>query len=71
MVKREMEKFAGGQAAGPDNPVTILCVNVLKAIAEHPGRIYDGKHYDINILTETKGATEKVVELSKKQLATK
>lgn len=69
--KREMEKFASGQAVGPDNPVTILCINVLKAIAEHPGRIYEGKQKDINILTETHGATEKVVELSKKQLASR
>lgn len=69
--KREMEKFASGQTPGPDNPLTILCVNVLKAIAEHPGRIYDGKHYDINILTETKGVTDKIAELSQKKLATK
>lgn len=69
--KREMEKFASGQAPGPDNPLTILCVNVLKAIAEHPGRIYEGKHHDINIMTESKEAADKIVAISQKKLATK
>jgi hypothetical protein len=67
--KREMEKLASAQAAGPENPVTILCVNVLKAIAEHPLRIYEGKQQDINLMTETHAATEQIVELSKKQVA--
>jgi hypothetical protein len=69
--KREMEKLVSGQEAGPNNPVTILCVNVLKAIAEHPGRIYEGKPHDYNVFTETKEATDKIVELSKKQVAAK
>src|SRR2546430_10889121 len=43
--KREMEKIAIGSGAGP-SPITTLCVNVLKAIAERPGRIYEGKQKD-------------------------
>jgi hypothetical protein len=47
--KREMEKIT---VTGDDgqSPITTLCINVLKAIAERPGRIYEGKHQDINPL---------------------
>ena len=40
--KREMEKFAAGDSENP-TPITILCTNVLRAIAERPGRIYEGR----------------------------
>lgn len=66
--KREMEKIVGGDSAGP-TPITILCANVLRAIAERPGRIYEGKQQDINLLTETQAAAEQLAELSKKKVA--
>jgi len=66
--KREMEKIAAGTEANP-TPITILCTNVLRAIAERPGRIYEGKQEDINLLNETKSAFEKSAEFSKKKLS--
>jgi hypothetical protein len=66
--KREMEKIAAGESLNP-TPITILCTNVLRAIAERPGRIYEGKHQDINLLTELNGVVEKGAEISKKKLA--
>jgi hypothetical protein len=62
--KREMEKIAAGDTTSP-SPLTILCTNVLRAIAERPGRIYEGKHQDINLATEVKEA----IEYSKKKVA--
>ena len=44
--KREMTQIGTGDAANP-SPLMTLCVNVLKAISERPGRIYDGKQQDI------------------------
>jgi hypothetical protein len=69
--KREMEKIAAGQPAGPNNPITTLCVNVLKAIAERPGRIYEGKHKDITLHNEALGVLEQATEFSKKQISAK
>lgn len=66
--KREMEKITGGENQNP-TPLTILCTNILKAIAERPGRIYEGKPRDINLLGEIQGLAEKGAELSKKRLA--
>jgi hypothetical protein len=67
--KREMEKIAAGDGENP-TPITILCTNILRAIAERPGRIYEGKQQDINLLAEIQGLAEKSSELSKKKLAT-
>jgi hypothetical protein len=70
--KREMEKIAAGQPAGPNNPITTLCVNVLKAIAERPGRIYEGKYQDITLPTEVVEVIKQVADdLSKKQILDK
>jgi hypothetical protein len=67
--KREMEKIAAGDGTNP-TPITILCTNVLRAIAERPGRIYEGKPQDINLLTEASALLEKSADISKKKLAT-
>lgn len=66
--KREMETIGAGDAEKP-TPITILCTNILRAIAERPGRIYEGKQEDINLLTEIQALAEKGTELSKKKLA--
>jgi uncharacterized coiled-coil DUF342 family protein len=66
--KREMEKIAAYDSANP-SPLAILCRNVLTAIAERPGRIYEGKHRDITLLTEAHEVIEKGAEFSKKKLA--
>jgi len=67
--KREMEKITGSDGENP-TPLTILCTNILRAIAERPGRIYEGKQKDINLLGEIQELTKKGAELSKKKLAT-
>jgi hypothetical protein len=66
--KREMEKIT---VTGDDgqSPITTLCINVLKAIAERPGRIYEGKHQDINLATEIYAVAQRGAEFSKKQIA--
>jgi hypothetical protein len=50
-------------------PEAILCTNVLKAIAERPGRIYEGKPQDINLMSEAYAVLEKGAEISKKKIA--
>jgi hypothetical protein len=69
--KREMEKIAAGQLESPNNPVTTLCVNVLKAIAERPGRIYEGKHKDITPEAEALEILGQVADFSKKKILDK
>jgi hypothetical protein len=66
--KREMEKIAAGDAKNP-TPLTKLCLNVLTAIAERPGRIYEGRQKDITLLNEISEAVEKAEELRKKNIA--
>lgn len=66
--KREMEKIDVDENQNP-TPLTTLCTNILRAIAERPGRIYEGKQRDINLLGEIQGMAEKGAELSKKRLA--
>jgi len=66
--KREMENILPGDLQGP-RPLTTLCTNVLRAIAERPGRIYEGKQQDINLVSEAMAAIEKGAEFSKKQIA--
>jgi hypothetical protein len=67
--KREMEKI-GADVGEKPTPITILCTNILRAISERPGRIYEGKQKDINLATEVHGLLDKGVELSKKKVAT-
>jgi hypothetical protein len=66
--KREMEKITVSDGDNP-TPITILCTNILRAIAERPGRIYEGKQRDLNLMSEIQGMVEKSAELSKKKLA--
>jgi hypothetical protein len=66
--KREMEKITTADGQGT-TPLTSLCTNVLRAIAERPGRIYEGKHRDINLASEALAVLEKGAEFSKKQIA--
>lgn len=66
--KREMEKITADENQNP-TPLTILCTNILRAIAERPGRIYEGKQRDINLIGEIQGLAENGAELSKKRLA--
>jgi hypothetical protein len=66
--KREMEKIAASEGGNP-TPITILCTNILRAIAERPGRIYEGRQKDINLATEIQELVEKSAEFSKKKLA--
>ncbi len=68
--KREMKEIPAGDAANP-SPLTTLCGNILRAISERPGRIYEGKQDDITLLTELKAAAEKAEELRQKTIATK
>lgn len=67
--KREMEKIIAGEGDIP-TPVTILCTNILRAIGERPGRIYEGRQKDITLATEVQELMEKGAELSRKKLAT-
>jgi hypothetical protein len=67
--KREMEKIGVDEGDKP-SPITILCTNILRAISERPGRIYEGKQQDINLLTEAQNVIEKSAEFSKKKVAT-
>ena len=66
--KREMEKITADENQNP-TPLTILCTNILSAIAERPGRIYEGKQRDINLVGEIQDLAEKGARLSKKRLA--
>jgi hypothetical protein len=66
--KREMEKIAAGDAVNP-TPIATLCTNILRAIAERPGRIYEGKPQDINLMSETYAMLEKAADISKKKIA--
>lgn len=49
--KREMKEIVAVDTTSPA-PLTKLCLNVLTAIAERPGRIYEGKHQDITLINE-------------------
>lgn len=66
--KREMEKIAAGDAVNP-TPIATLCTNILRAIAERPGRIYEGKPQDINLMSEAYTLLEKGADISKKKIA--
>jgi hypothetical protein len=66
--KREMEKIAAGDAVNP-TPIGTLCTNILRAIAERPGRIYEGKPQDINLLSEAAALLEKSADMAKKKVA--
>jgi hypothetical protein len=43
--RKQMAEIVAG--AGSETPLNVLCTNVLRAISERPGRIYEGAHHDI------------------------
>lgn len=52
--KREMTDISvGGNTNAP--PLIVLCENVLHALTQRPGRIYEGRHEDITPLSPVKG----------------
>lgn len=66
--KREMEKIISADPHNP-TPLTMLCSNILRAIAERPGRIYEGKQEDITVLNEVRATVGKMEELRQKAVA--
>jgi hypothetical protein len=64
--KREMKDIPLEDVTKNPSPLNTLCVNVLKAIAERPGRIYDGKNNDMTLLNETIAVAN---EIRKKHIA--
>lgn len=67
--KREMETIATTEGIADAIPLTTLCSNVLRAIAERPGRIYESKTRDLSPLGEAQGAVEEATDLAKRQVA--
>lgn len=64
--KREMENIV--QKDPNSSALSVLCANVLHALAESPGRLYDKKHQDftpLNVLLESLD-NKTVIELAKK-----
>ncbi|HVZ46883.1 MAG TPA: hypothetical protein VHA82_23960 [Ramlibacter sp.] len=59
--KREMGSVGGTGSAGA-NPLVTLCENVLRTLGQRPGRIYEGKHEDITVLTPVAHAVREGVE---------
>ncbi len=59
--KREMAGVAAADSTGP-NPLVTLCENVLRTVGQRPGRIYEGKHEDITVLTPVASALREGVQ---------
>lgn len=55
--KREMDKIGAGDASNP-TPLTKLCLNVLTALAERPGRIYESHQKDFTPGNEARDAIQ-------------
>jgi Mg2+ and Co2+ transporter CorA len=66
--KRELSQISVSDPTNP-TPLIKLCTNILAAIAERPGRIYEGKHNDITIMNETQEMARNAVDLAAKQVA--
>lgn len=67
--KREMKDIAAGDATNP-TPITKLCVNILTALADRPGRIYDHNNKDITLANEAADILARAHELGQKQTRT-
>ena len=67
--KREMKDIAAGDATNP-TPITKLCVNILTALADRPGRIYDHNNKDITLANEAADILARANELGQKQTRT-
>ena len=59
--KREMKDIASHDNESP--PLVILCENVLLALAQRPGRIYEGRHEDITPLSPVRAAIRDAQQL--------
>lgn len=68
--KRELQEIPAGDGKNMP-PINQLCINVLTAIAERPGRIYEGKHKDITIATEAHGAAQEAARIAQANIATR
>ena len=53
--KREMSDIPAVDGGTDSKPISVLCENVLRALSQRPGRIYEGKHEDITPMTPLKG----------------
>lgn len=64
--KRQMAEISGtGENAL--SPIVTLCENVLQALAQRPGRIYEGVHNDVTPLTPIMNAIDKLTDLAKSE----
>lgn len=61
--KREMDGIS--KAGHAVDPLIVLCTNVLGALAERPGRIYEAKHDDATPMQAAGDALEKLLERTK------
>lgn len=52
--KREMADIPAGNNTD-SKPISVLCENVLLALSQRPGRIYEGRHEDITPISPIKG----------------
>jgi len=66
--KREMADIPAGNTT-ESKPISVLCENVLLALSQRPGRIYEGRHEDITPFTQFKGMfdTKKKAEDTEKK----
>ena len=61
--RREMENISAKRDSDV-SPLTILCTNILSAIAERPGRIYETQSPDITPMSEAQGVAEQVKNIA-------
>lgn len=59
--KREMSNVSVGTEGGP-NPLVTLCENVLRTLSQRPGRIYEGRHDDITVLSPVTDVAKAVAD---------
>ncbi|MCM3565688.1 hypothetical protein [Hydrogenophaga intermedia] len=68
--KREMSTVSIAAEEGP-NPLVTLCENVLKTLGQRPGRIYEGRHDDITVITPVVDAARAMGEAASDTLKSK
>jgi len=66
--KNQMEAIGASDPKSP-TPLNALCMNVLAAIAERPGRIYEGKQSKVSLGDEIGGLHSAINELRNKGVA--
>ncbi|MFA6290659.1 MAG: hypothetical protein WC637_02695 [Victivallales bacterium] len=65
--KRELANIPADDSGNPA-PLNKLCGNILAAIAERPGRIYEGKQHDITPFNESCGAATDIASIANKKI---